>query len=108
MDDPDPDAGPSGEGPTVIMQDDGRRIVRWIVSTPEGKLELKHRFPDALRHHYPPAAVGEDVLLYDGEFRVGGDSDPFDGTVRWRWAERPRIEAVRWGRRSADPASVRR
>jgi hypothetical protein len=93
--------------PDVTIDADGHRTVRWSATDSQGKTFIyEHGLPDALGHHYRPAAMGEDVLLYDGPFRRDHDPDPFEGSVRWRWADRPRIEAR--GSRPTSPASLQR
>ncbi|GAA3698456.1 hypothetical protein GCM10022204_13490 [Microlunatus aurantiacus] len=81
--------------------------MHWSIVDSHGQeFVFEHALPDALRHHYRPAAIGEDVLLYDGPFRLGQDPDPLNGSVRWRWADRPRIEAR--GFRPTSAAAVQR
>lgn len=92
--------------PTVTVED-GRRIVRQSIVGSDGvPFVLEHDSPDVLRHYYRPAEAGKDVLLFHGAFRRGDESEPFEGSVRWRWAHRPRIEAT--GTRPLTPAVMQR
>jgi hypothetical protein len=85
---PDPDDS------LTVDHENGQRIVRWGGTDSAGaRFVVEHKFPDAIRHHYKPGGVGEDVVLYSGPFRRGDDSDPFDGSVRWRWTDPPRVQA---------------
>ena len=78
----------------IVEYDNGRRIVRWGGTDSQGaRFVIEHDFPDTLRHHYVPTGIGEDVLLFAGEFRRGDDPDPFNGSVRWRWTDPPRVQA---------------
>jgi hypothetical protein len=87
--------GSSTGHPLVTIEPGGHRLVSWTITDPTGKtLVFQHDLPDGNRHHYRPSEIGEDVLLYEGPFRCqGDDGDPFDGFVRWRWTDKPRIEA---------------
>lgn len=71
----------------------GNRVVRWTVDTANGPVEVRHNFPDAVRHHYHPTEVGEALPLYAGPFQLGDDRNPFTGVVYWRWTNPPRVEA---------------
>ena len=85
--------------------EDGRRVVRQSIVGSDGlPFVFQHDYPNALEHHYRPSGVGEDVLLYDGPFQRANDADPFNGSVRWRWSDRPRIEAT--GTRSTTPTAL--
>lgn len=57
-----------------------------------------------MQHHYRPAGVGDDVLLYRGEFVYRGDERSYKGDIRFRSRPFPRIE-VR-GQRPTTPADV--
>ena len=73
------------DGPTIVL----RPTVTSQVTTPD----LQHEFPGVTQHHYRPADVGNDVVLYVGAFRRGDGTDTLDGSVRWRWSNNARIEA---------------
>jgi len=75
--------------PRIEWQEDGQRLVTWSVAP--GK-EIRHRFPDAVKHHYRPGGVDEDVPLYRGQFKYSEDDRSYDGDVRFRWRPSPRIE----------------
>jgi hypothetical protein len=87
----DPPAGGDLPDPVVTADKDGRRRVSWEMPASDGTVVIQHHFPDALRHHYTPTALNQDVPLYAGPFRLDGDRD-FYGDVRYRWYPRPGIE----------------
>jgi hypothetical protein len=81
--------------PTVTFAEDGTRYVSWSAVGPDGaasSVELRDH-PDALRHHYAPLGIDEDLLLYRGTFCLGDDDRPFEGDVRFRWLPTPHVEA---------------
>ena len=80
--------------PAVTVAEDGTRRVSWsMVGSDGGTYTFEHGYPDALRHHYAPLGIDEDVPLYQGRFCLDDDDRPFEGDVRLRWLPRPRIEA---------------
>lgn len=89
----------------VEQQAGGGRLVSWSRIASDGTvMEFQHRCPDALRHHYRPAGVDEDVLLHHGAFFYPGDEGGYEGDVRFRWHPSPHVE-VR-GERSTTPADI--
>lgn len=86
-------SSPGPESVEVVIEE-GRRIVRRSLTGADGKvLVIEHSFPDAVRHHYSPAGVAEDMLLYQGEFSLPDDGRVFRGDVRFRWRPSPHVEA---------------
>lgn len=83
---------PARSEPVVNIGEDGRRSVSWSWRTPEGTNVFEHDLPDALEHHYAPAAANEEVALYRGTFWLG-DGRAFDGEVRYRWFPTPGVNA---------------
>ncbi|MFK4152900.1 hypothetical protein ACI2LV_13080 [Streptomyces fungicidicus] len=80
---------------SVSYEADGTRVVsRMLPPNEEGqRLELVHRFPDAIEHLYPPRPMNEDVPLFAG--KLGFTNEPnqiYDAKVMYRWAPRPRID----------------
>lgn len=92
----EPAAPEMGAAVPRVKHEGGRRLVSWPVVLTDGEITFQHDFPDALTHHYTPGGVNEDVLLYEGSFRLPGDPRPYEGDVRWRWNAVPRIEARGW------------
>lgn len=88
-----------------VINEDGSRIVRRSRTATDGSvMVIQHAFPDAVRHHYRPAGMDEDVLLYLGEISYPDDERAFQGDVRFRWRPSPHIE-VR-GERTTTPADL--
>lgn len=54
---------------------------------------FEHDHPDALRHHYAPLGIDEDVPLCRGTFCLDDDDRSFEGDVRFRWLPTPHVEA---------------
>lgn len=80
--------------PAVTIAEDGTRRVSWSMVGPDGvTYTFEHDHPDALRHHYAPLGIDEDMPLYRGTFRLDDDDRPFEGDVRFRWLPTPRVEA---------------
>lgn len=81
--------------PAVTVAEDGTRCVSWSIVGSDGvRYSFKHDHPDALRHHYAPLGINEDVPLYRGTFCLDDDDDrPFEGDVRFCWLPTPRVEA---------------
>ncbi len=80
--------------PAVTVADDGARRISWRMVGSDGVTwTVKHDHPDALRHHYAPLGVDEDVPLYRGTFCLDDDVRPFEGDVRFRWLPTPHVEA---------------
>lgn len=98
-----PDAPIGGkDGLSVDVRDDGRRLVSIRRAAADGTvLVLQHDFPDAVRHHYRPAGIDEDVLLYRGQFFYPGDQRSCEGDVRFSWRPSPSIKV-----RGERPASL--
>jgi hypothetical protein len=98
-----PDAPIGGkDGLSVDVRDDGRRLVSIQRAAADGTvLVLQHDFPDAVRHHYRPAGIDEDVLLYRGQFSYPGDQRSCEGDVRFSWRPSPSIKV-----RGERPASL--
>jgi hypothetical protein len=94
-----------GHWTVEVSLENGSRVVRRSRPAADGTvMVIEHSFPDAVRHHYRPAGVEEDVLLYQGEFFYPGDERAFNGDVRFRWRPSPHIE-VR-GERTTTPADL--
>ncbi len=80
--------------PIVTIAEDGTRRVSWSMVGSDGvTYTFEHDHPDALRHHYAPLGINEDVGLYQGTFRLDDDDRPFEGDVRFRWLPTPHVEA---------------
>lgn len=77
------------ESDITVAYENGERIVSYEVESEEGPVVLRHSLPDALSHHYLPSGMNEDVPLFEGSFKLGGDSDSYEGDIRWRWGGDP-------------------
>src|ERR1039457_687067 len=97
-------ASPGSETVEVVVKE-GRRIVRRSLPTAGRPVVIvEHDFPDAVRHHYSPAGIDEDVLLYQGEFSLPDDGRVFKGDIRFRW--RPSAHVKARGERMTSPADL--
>ena len=85
---------PGRPEPAVTVAEDGTRRISWSRVGSDGVTwTFEHDHPDALRHHYAPLGIDEDVPLYRGMFCLDDDDRPFRGDVRFRWLPTPHVEA---------------
>jgi hypothetical protein len=80
--------------PAVTVAEDGTRRISWSMAGSDGMTwTFEHDHPDALRHHYAPHGIDEDVPLYRGTFCLDDDDRPFEGDVCFRWLPTPHVDA---------------
>lgn len=88
---------PEEERPTVQSEtrSDGTRVVTVTYESSDGSVvRVEHDYPDAIRHHYQPTGMDEDVLLYAGAFSSTDGSRTYQGDVCFRWRPTPRVEST--------------
>jgi hypothetical protein len=94
----------SETGRVTVSIDQGRRIVTQQISGEPNPFFVSHDYPDALTHHYAPAEMNQDVMLFTGSFRSEPSEPAYYGDVRWRWGPVPRIVAR--GQRETRPKDI--
>ncbi|MFE4206323.1 hypothetical protein ACFRSX_35595 [Streptomyces goshikiensis] len=88
----EPSATPSDV--EITYESDDTRVVAQTFTRPNGQtLTVSHCHPDALRHHYTPGELGEDLRLYSGGF-VNGHGKYYTGNVGFTWHPSPRVQVT--------------